>query len=166
MAATHELRPDTQFVALSTVTAWVLWQNKRPIDYRLRVTGEQFPEREQLGHLDQKQWELRPDGTRADPWVLTKHVYLADVRGGELFTFVTSSVGGHGAIADLADQVKWMRSVRPGAMPVIELSSIPMTTKHGKRMRPLLRVVGLRGGGGEQLEPPKAAEMIDDEVPF
>jgi hypothetical protein len=157
-----------QLVALKVTTAWVRWSGKKPAgDVRVRIPGQPFPVREELGYTDETQWELRPDGSPADPWQLTKHVYLVNIKSGELFTYVTTSGGGFGAIADLADQVQFMRAARPGAVPVLEPDSADMETRYGRKSRPVLRIVGWRGGEElAQIQRPTTSELLADEVPF
>jgi hypothetical protein len=44
----------------------------------------------------------------------------------------TSSSAGRGAVADLGDQIARMRTVHPYAVPIVELQSAPMQTRHAK----------------------------------
>ncbi len=141
-----------QLVALSTAAAWVKWADGKPVEYRMRLAGRSLPEREELGDLDRKQWEPGPDGTPRDPWQSTRFVYLVDPETAEAFTFSTSSWGGRGAVVDLADQIARMRFAHPGAVPVVELTYAPMTTRFGRKWRPLLKVMSWKNTG-EQARP-------------
>jgi hypothetical protein len=161
------MRAGTQLVALSGATAWQRWEGKKPVEVRVRVPGQPFFTREELGHTDETRWVRRPDGSAADPWQFTKVLYLADTRSGEVFSFTTTSGGGLSAIADLVDQVAFMRGVRPGAFPVVELLYADMETKYGRKSRPIFKIVGWCGGEElAKLEPPLASEALDDENPF
>jgi hypothetical protein len=72
-----------------------------------------------------------------------------------------------------------MRNMKPGAMPVVELQSVQMPTKFGKKPRPFFKIVGWRNRASAEEQPPQLsdqgrdyeaemAEMnaVDDEVVF
>jgi hypothetical protein len=166
---------STALVALSTVAAWVRWVDGKPVEYRMRQPGEQLPDRDELGDLDESAWEQGPDGNPKDPWQNTRFVYLIDPVSAEAYTFSTSSWGGRQAVNDLAEAIQRMRYGRPGASPVVELHAAPMTTKWGKKSKPFFKVVDWRGGEPRNEGPPpalalaenRAASMaLDDEIPF
>ena len=161
------MRAGVQLVALSGATAWQRWEKKKPVEVRVRVPGQPFFTRAELGRTDETQWTRRPDGSVADPWQFTKVLYLADGQSGEVFSFTTTSGGGFSAIADLVDQVAFMRGVRPGAFPIVELGSADMETRYGRKSRPVFKIIGWKGGEElAQLTPPAAGEMVDDEIQF
>jgi hypothetical protein len=175
-----------QLVAIGTAAAWVRWEGGKPAEYRIRQTGHQLPDREELGDLDEAQWETGPDSFPRDPWQSTRFVYLVDPGTAEAFTFSTSSWGGRGAVSDLGDQIARMRFAHPSAVPVVELGAAPMQTKFGRKSKPLLKVIGWKKGGEtskdeepRQIEHNKYAEIrgrgtkaaatqeaLDDEIPF
>jgi hypothetical protein len=178
---------DRQLVAVSTAAGWVKWQDGKPVEYRMRAPGERMPEREDLGDDDEALWEAGPDGKPRDPWQNTRFVYLVDPMTAEAFTFSTSSWGGRSAVIDLSDQIKRMRTAYPDAVPVVELHAAPMKTKHGRKSKPLFRVIGWKsaigdgstapvgtapsGNGGtgpvKRLPAmPTAKEELDDEIPY
>jgi hypothetical protein len=71
---------------------------------------------------------------------------MIDVETGEVSTFSTNTVGGDIAVGELADQVAFMRRVRPDAIPVIALESKDMPTKFGgTKPRPYFKILGWRG---------------------
>jgi hypothetical protein len=170
--------PDgTRLVALATAAGWVRWENQKPVEYRMREPGRRLPDREELGHSDQDEWELDPRGEAKDPWQNTRWVYLVDGQSAQAFTFTTSSWGGRGAVSDLGDQISRMRNVHADAVPVVELHAAPMPTKHGPKSKPLFRIVGWKSAnGGEQpVERRISARQandesyrheMDDEIPF
>jgi hypothetical protein len=173
-----ELKDGTQLVALGTVRAWVKWEGGKPAKYLIPEAGRAMPEREELGDLNQDDWEAGVDGKPKDPWQNTRFVHLVDPVSAEIFTFSTSSWGGRGAVADLAEQIQRVRYANPGALPVVELSAAPMVTKFGKKSKPLFKVIEWRKGGSlvqgdePQPQPPRpqlehaAAKSFDDEIPF
>jgi hypothetical protein len=142
-----EIEEGTALVVLGTTAAWVKWSGGKPVEYRMRQAGHRLPERDELGDLDESEWEFGPDGQPKDPWQNTRFVYLVDPVSAEAFTFSTSSWGGRAAVSDLAEQIQRVRCARPGAVPVVELRAAPWLTKHGRKSRPFFKVVDWRGGG-------------------
>jgi hypothetical protein len=167
------IKDGTQLVALGTRAAWVKWQGGKPVQYVMRQPGKPLPERDELGDLDQGQWEAGPDGTPRNPWQNTRFVYLLDPITVEQFTFSTSSGGGRSAVTNLADQIKRMRELgHPDAMPIVELSAEPMKTKFGQKSKPVFKIVKWHGGGNgndrgsKEIAPPSLKEEMADEIPF
>jgi hypothetical protein len=169
----------TQLVALATSAAWVKWEKGKPVRYIVRESGRRLPERDELGDTDVNKWEAGPDGDPKDPWQNTRFVYLVCPKSAEAFTFSTSSWGGRGAVSDLGDQISRMRSVHQNAVPLVELRAGPMPTKHGRKSKPIFKVIGWKSadGGDEQapverqISAKQADEEIyhhemDDEIPF
>jgi hypothetical protein len=151
----------TQLVAIDTAVGWVRWVGGKPDRYVMRQPGRKLPEREELGDLDESEWEIGPNGEPRDPWQLTRFVYLVDPVTAEFFTFSTSSWGGRIAVIDLADQVGRMRCAHPGAVPVVELSVAPMVTRFGRKSRPLFRVTEWKAGGTVVSDEAKPAQLED-----
>jgi hypothetical protein len=124
-----------QLIAVDTTAAWVKWANGKPCEHRIRRPGEQLPEREELGDLDEEFWELAANGERRDPWQSTRFVTFVCPHTAEMFTFSTSSWGGRSAVIELADAIARMRTAYPDAVPVVELKAAAMPTKHGKKSK-------------------------------
>ena len=118
------------------------WQGGKPVEYRVREPGVPMPERAELGDNDPAKWEVGPDGQPRDPWQNTRFVHLIDPQTAEEFTFSTSSWGGRDCVINLAGQIKRMRSKHPDAVPLVELGAAPMSTKFGRKSKPVLKVVG------------------------
>jgi hypothetical protein len=163
-----ELPDGVTAIALGLRHAWVRWADHRPVEIIERKPGEALPKRETLGYLAKDQWEIGPSGAPTDPWVNTRFLYLIG-KSGAIYTFTTSSMGGSGAIEKLADAIEFMRQVRPGAVPEIELRSAPMKTRYGLRTKPDFPIVGWRGGDdtlAKQLPAPSTEELLNDEIPW
>jgi hypothetical protein len=172
----------TRLVALSTAAGWVKWEGGKPVEYRMREAGRRLPDREELGDLNEADWEAGPDGKLRDPCQSTRFVHLVDPATAEAYTFSTSAFGGRAAVSDLADQIQRMRAAHPGAVPVVELHAAPMLTKFGRKSRPWFKVVDWRRGGDGASSPSnggkppqlehqsnaaaETAQALDDEVPF
>jgi hypothetical protein len=169
----------TKLVAMATAAMWVRWQDRKPVEYIVRQPSRRLPEREELGHNDESQWEEGPDGEPQDPWRNTRLVYLIDPASAGAFTFSTSSWGGRGAVTDLGDQIARMRTVHPDAVPIVELRSAEMPTKFGRKSKPVFKIIGWKTAADTAATVPaerqitaKTAEEevrhreMDDEIPF
>jgi hypothetical protein len=147
----------TRLIALTTAAMWVRWQGGKPAEYRVRQPGQRLPEREELGHDNEGEWEIGPSGQPVDPWQNTRLVYLVDTDTAEAFTFSTSSWGGRSAVIDLGDQIARMRNAHPDALPIVELRAVEMKTKFGRKSKPLFRVVGWKNASAKapEIAPPQ-----------
>jgi hypothetical protein len=179
-----EVKEGISLLALATAAGWVKWHNGKPVEYRMRGPGKKLPERDELGDLDQTEWELDPHDQPKDPWQNTRFVYHVDPISAEAYTFVTASWGGRQAVNDLAEQIQRMRYKNPGASPLVELHAEPWMTRFGRKSKPFFKVVGWRGGEQQAIDrhdggprnggPPPAlveasslpSRSIDDEIPF
>jgi hypothetical protein len=180
-----EVKEGRRLVAGATAAAWVKWQGGKPVEYRLREAGVRMLERYELGDNDRVGWEAGPDGAPRDPWQNTRFVHLIDPQTAEAFTFSTASWGGRDCVINLADQIKRMRSKHADAVPLVELGAAPMSTKFGRKSKPVLRVVGWRTASAtvvldqpeQQLPAPvtdatsalaerKPVNDMDDDIPF
>jgi hypothetical protein len=156
-----------QLVAVGTSTVWARWAGGKPDKYVMKLPGQHFPERYELGDTDENRWEMGPNGEPRDPWQLTRLMYLMDPTTAEAFTFSATSQGGKGAVADLAEAITRYRFARPGASPVVELRTAPMPTKYGMKSKPHFKIVSWVGGDAPSVEPKLVSErVLDDEIPF
>jgi hypothetical protein len=168
----------TKLVALATAAMWVRWKDGKPAEYRMREPGRRLPDRDELGHDDESQWDKDLSGELQDPWRNTRLVYLVDPASAAAFTFSTSSWGGRGAVSDLGDQIARMRSVHADAVPIVELRAAEMPTKYGRKSKPVFKIVEWKTADAEQAAPVErqitmqkakqevARNDMDDEVPF
>jgi hypothetical protein len=168
------LKQGVRLVAMGTAAAWVRWADGKPDKYIVRQTHVPFPEREELGDHDESAWENGPDDKPRDPWQSTRFVHLVNPETAAAYTFSTTSWGGRGAVIDLADAITRYRQARPGAAPVVVLESAPMTTRFGKKWKPVFKVVDWVGGSVDEnaVKPagPKlvstSERLLDDTIPF
>jgi hypothetical protein len=63
--------------------------------------GYHLPSRNDLGDLDEAEWERDSSGNLKDPWSLQYYMPMEDPEDGEIAIFVTGSVGGIGAVGKL-----------------------------------------------------------------
>ena len=174
--------PKTQLLALSTATAVQRWRDKLPVEVILKVPGKPFPNVDDLNAaIPQEKWEKGIDGEPRPPWVKVEAVYLLDPKTASLYTAINSTVGMAIAVRHLRDKVRMMRMLRGGkVVPVVELSSKPMPTKRGQKIRPHFEIVdwrdfeSLSAGNvkaqalelGKPVVPPTTAEVLNDELPM
>jgi len=155
----EEIASGTKLVAMATAAAWIRWENGRPVETIVRQPGKPLPEREDLGHDDENEWEEGPSGDPQDPWRNTRMVYLVDPETAEAFTFSTSSWGGRQAVIDLGDAILRMRMVHPDATPIVALQAAEMPTKFGRKSKPVFKVVGWKSANlGPEGPPPDAPQ--------
>jgi hypothetical protein len=167
-----------KLVAVGVRSTWVFWENGKPVDYRPALPGRHLlPSRESLGYLNEAEWEIDARGDAKDPWANTRYVYLLDPETAEMLTFSTHTVGGRRCVEDLASAIKRMRFEHPGATPVVELEAAPMPTQHGRKSRPVLKIVGWKFPTAKVIDaaPPSpvlapsatvAPSDMNDEIPF
>jgi hypothetical protein len=151
-----EVKTGTSLLALSTAAGWVKWFGGKPVEYRMREPGRALPDREELGDLDQAEWELGPNNEPKDPWQNTRFVYFVDPVTAEDYTFSTATFGGRDAVNKLAEQIQRKRYGRPGAVPLVELAAEPMLTKFGNKSKPFFKVIEWRSGA------PREENAIED----
>jgi hypothetical protein len=162
------------FIVVDTADGWQKLAEACPPEYLMRQPGKMRPPQP---HVDEKNWPLDFNGKPSHPWKLTRYLYLMDAATGEVSTFWTNTIGGKVAFDDLSHQVKVMRSVQPGAVPVVALESTLMPTQFGsKKPRPHFRIVGykLRSEIGSQnlltdetvpAQKPSLSEEMNDSLP-
>ena len=179
--------PKTQLLALSTATAVQHWKDKLPIEVILKVPGQPFPNVDDLNAaIPEEKWEKGIDDQPRPPYVKVEVVYLLDPKTASLYTHINSTVGTSIAVRHLRDKVKMMRMLRGNkVVPVVGLSSKPMPTKRGQKIRPHFEIsdwrdfASLSAGTpvaatttvpaiehiGQPVKPPTSKEIFDDEMP-
>jgi hypothetical protein len=162
------------FAAIDKTEGWQKLAEGIPPEYLMRQPGQLRPPRP---HVDQKDWPLNFNGEPEHPWKWTHYLHLLDIASGEVSTFMSSTTGGNIAFRDLSDQVKIMRGMHPGTIPVpiIALERTMFPTSFGsKKARPHFKIVGykLRSQIGTQnlltdetKPPPSLAEEMNDALP-
>jgi hypothetical protein len=151
------LELSRHFIALDKAGAWLFLKKDCQPEWVIHTPGTPKPERPAC---DEATWPIGLSGEPECPWRWCHLLYLMDVDSGETLTFTTSTNGGRIAIDELTQQIKSMRSMRAGAMLVIELQSVMMSTKWGSKRRPSFKIVSWRdraaSSGGD--EPPAQLE--------
>jgi len=148
-----------KYVIIDRAEGWQFLKKDCPAEWCMRQTGAPKPEQP---HADESTWPIGLDGNPQHPWKYTYFLYLIDLATGETLTFSTSTSGGSIAVGDLTSQIKYMRNVRPGAVPIVELQSRQMSTKYGKKPRPFFQIKGWKVRDEDQPKMITAAANDDD----
>jgi len=124
----------------------IRWENAKPAEHRMvRVaSGQHPPLRHELGYLDRANWETDNDGKPREPWQYSAYLPLLSATG-DLWTFSTSSQGGHGAIGKLSRAYAQYRRRAPDDLPRISLRSdsyLHQDRSRGRIKTPLFELVG------------------------
>jgi hypothetical protein len=140
------LTPPAQLLALGTTRALQCWREQKVLDTVIETPGEPLPDAAHLNkQIPQNEWEAGLDGKPRAPWQLNWVVYLLNVNTADTYTFLNSTTGARIAVERLADQFKWMRTMRgSNVMPIVKLDSRPMKTSFGTKMRPEFSIVEWR----------------------
>lgn len=103
---------------------WQKWDDSRPVDHIMGRLCDGFepPKRSELGDLDESLWETNDDGKPRDPWQNSAYTIMYDPKAGQIYTFATSSKGGHKANGTLAKAYYTHARMTPDMFPVIQLN--------------------------------------------
>jgi hypothetical protein len=144
---------------------WRKWQEGGAPTTRMgRVSDGFIPKRrEELGDLDQRQWDMQ-DGVWRDPWQSTLSLPISRVETGEAYLFSTSSVGGRRAVGGLIRAYGIHVQGNKTGNPVVELGANFYKHKaYGKIYYPIFHITNWVGDDGN---PRTLAEDLDDRVPI
>src|SRR5262249_41454583 len=137
-----EVPLGTEFIvhASQLTFCWIKFVGDKVVDRKAIRAADGFrpPEREDLGDLDQTQWEVK-DGTLRDPWTFQHVLALEHAETGEVYAFTTSSIGGQIATKELVNAyAKRVQKTGSRALPIARLAVKKMQTKKfGDVPRPL-----------------------------
>lgn len=133
----------------SLMVGWIKWVDNRPAEQIMGPVAEGYqpPRRNELGDMDQDDWENDEQGRPRDPWQFSNYIVLKEpgqpATEENLYTFATSSKGGLGAIGAVCrDYGKQMRT-RPDEYPIIKLGTDSYQHRvYGRTKVPVLTIVG------------------------
>jgi hypothetical protein len=146
-------------VVIDKASGWQFLKKDCPAEWVMATPGQPAPERSECG--DESDWPVDLSGNPSCPWKFAHFLYVMDIDSGETLTFSSSTSGGKIAISDLTQQIKSMRGMQPGAMPIVELQSVQMATKFGKKPRPFFKIVGWRNRAVADEQPPAQLEALE-----
>jgi hypothetical protein len=169
---TEEISLGTEFVAHVEhwTRGWVKFKHGELVERKVGRVADGFvvPQREELGDNDSSTWETDSRGDPQDPWSAQSYLPLED-RDGEIFTFVSGSVGGRQAVSRLAARAA--RQMATMGLPIIKLGI--ESYKHrsfGRIDKPDFHIVGWTNPNPKpevaQLVAEKKHDEFSDEIPF
>jgi hypothetical protein len=150
----------------------------------LKQPGKPLPDVDELNEqIPTDEWEEGLNGEPRPPWQRVYLVYLIRMHDASMLTFISGTSGARIAYNKLTSQVYTMRLLRGANMaPIVKLSSKPMKTKFGTKMRPDFEVVDFReiggngrsapqiesakGEAGKPVKPVTVEEELNDEIPW
>jgi hypothetical protein len=130
--------------------------------------------------IPEDQWNVF-QGTPQPPWKIEYLVYLLNPGDASLYTYLNATYGAMRAWNKLKDKITWMRALRGEVLPIVELSSAPFPTDHGRKIGPIFRPVNWTslkeaprriGSGkpapaiGKPVEPVTVEEEFSDKIPY
>jgi hypothetical protein len=181
----------TQLLALGCDRVIRCWREQKVIAIKRPGPNQSFGDLcDQLNEaIPRSEWELDLNGEPRPPWQITYVIYLISEKDAERYTFANWTTGARIAYETLVSKVSGMRAMRGAhVVPVVELSSKPMKTRFGTKMRPDFKIIEWRdlsggrigsGGGspsslpkpdasaiGKPVSMPTLTEEMSDEIPF
>jgi len=154
-----EIDPNLELVAAKVARIVQKWIDGQSVETHFLAPGEPFPDIKAMNAAAPKEeWGEDPGGNPRGPYQKSHVVYLLnDDATMDRYTYPTSTDGGHIAVTELRDKVKWMRRRRETIVyPVVTLSDTFFPTRYGGRQRPhfiIKRWVGFGGDGNAQALP-------------
>jgi hypothetical protein len=166
-----DLKPGESYLCTGTTQVIQRVLDNVP-EFIVREPGKPLPDVDELNEqIPEEEWEEGLDGKPRPPWQRVYVVYLIRLHDASMLTFISGTAGARIAYNALTTKVYNMRVLRgTNVAPIVKLSSKPMKTKFGVKMRPDFEIVEFReigGGGGQpvpQIESPKTGEQIGKPV--
>jgi hypothetical protein len=132
------------------MVGWIKWEDQRPVEQIMGPVAEGYQpqRRNELGDLDQNEWEVDNEGRPQDPWQFSNYIVMKepgqDASEDNLYTFATSSKGGLGALGALCrDYGKEIRGIHADDYPIVALGTDSyMHRVYGRTKIPTLTVIG------------------------
>jgi hypothetical protein len=154
----EEVPIGTQLIAVAFRQGWKRWKDGVVVDFVTEIDGH-YPRRNELGYLDEREWECGPDDKPGDPWQDSREIVLVDPKTFAEYTFCTATKGGRGEVDRLKGSVETARRFRPGKLPIVCLEWKRMSTDYGMKSKPFLRIV-------DWFPPDCAPNDLNDKIGF
>jgi hypothetical protein len=131
---------------------WQKWEDNRPVDHIMGRLCDGFepPKRSELDDLDKATWEVDDNNQPRDPWQNSAYTIMYDPKANQIYTFATSSKGGHKANGAIAKVYYQHARMTPDMFPVISLNWTEYdhsNPRYGKIRNPVFTVIGWTGRG-------------------
>ena len=126
--------PSLRLLAYESKDVLQMWKGGKPSV----IDVEPLPDPDELNAaIPKSEWEVGMDGQPQDPWKHTVVAYFVDVNDGSFYSFISPTIGAHMAIGALRESIIGKRMLDGGMiMPVVKLSTRPMQTRFGVKVRP------------------------------
>jgi len=178
-----DLKDAERFLVAGTTQALQRFVDNVP-EFVLKEPGKPLPDVDELNEqIPQDEWEEGLDGKPRPPWQRVYVVYLIRLHDASMLTFISGTSGARIAYNKLTSQVYNMGVLRgANVAPIVKLSSKPMKTKFGTKMRPDFEVVDFpeiggngrsvpqiesaKGGIGKPVKQAAVEEELNDEIPW
>jgi hypothetical protein len=155
------------------MTGWRRWRDKRITDQMVGLVADNFkpPQRNDLGDLDERDWERDSAGKPSDPWQFGFFLRLVDPDSEEAFAWSATSNGARRAMGDLVNAFARRRRKNPeSCIPVVRLDSDFYRHKDFGRVDvPKFEIVEWRASDtAPSLPAPDGSDhaRMDDDIPF
>ena len=133
---------NSKFLVLNVMHGWVRIEKGKKIQRIAREPGKHFPDRNELGDMDQDKWPVGLSGEPSDPWMIAYDMHIKSLSDGRGFLFTTNNKTGCDAVRDFAEAVVWQRQFKgPNAKPIVELGSRTFIGRYGPVAVPDFRIV-------------------------
>jgi hypothetical protein len=133
--------PETRLILIDVTRIATRWAydesgKKMPAETLVLEPGERFPDTEAWNEaLPRSEWVKGFNGPEG-PWKPQQIVYLLNPKSMKQYHWADWTIGGGIAIREAIGAIQEMRKFRPGAAPVVELSTTFMPTRFEGRQRP------------------------------
>jgi hypothetical protein len=182
----EELPPDLELLAVDIGRVVQRWKEGVPIETIILAPEQKYPDVKKLNaEVPKKEWEKDLNGKPRGPWQAQHIVYMLNIKTMDRYSYPTGTIGGSQAVRDLVDRTKWMRRFRgKDVFPVVHLVDTFMPTQYGGRQRPHFDIARwvrlgddgkavpvedtplLPDQGAQEVTPPSAKEVTDDEIRY
>jgi hypothetical protein len=170
----EEIPEGTEFVVIydQTQGGWVKFMGKGNPPERKQgplFAGFVPPKREELGDLDQSEWEEGLSGKPADPWQFQLLLPLQHKESGELFVFQTTSVTGRRAVDRVIQWCARMMTTEPDMYPVVKLRISGFEHRDdrvGWVKTPAFERVGAAPKAGTTMADTSVSGDLNDDIPW
>ncbi len=153
---------DQDFLIIDTTEAWVFLKKGTPAEYVVREPGTPMRPARPNTFVAEETWPLYNDKP-SDPWRYNAIIHLLATANGETFHFASPTAGMWICRDELLEQIRSMRQLQPGSLPIVRLASTSWKTNFGTRQRPMLRIVGWQRPKTEHLHAREETQLISNE---
>ena len=154
---------DAQYFVTGLSEGWQKLEAGQQPSYVMKTPGKASPPKPDV---PESEWVKDLSGNKVHPYRWTKYLYLLSVDTGVTSTFSSSTVGARIGIEELLSQIQAMRTMKPGAIPIVTLESQLFKTAYGNKPRPHFAIQGWRSAGGDAIGHDDEPELIEHQPEF